>query len=127
MPSHADMSLGVILVEAKLLKKEDLDRAGRLQESLEDRGDKRGLHAILAAEGIVDLRILKRAMSQHNRDTLRCPDCGKAVITKDQAAFHARNHAEATEVPEEWFQYCDACKRKQQAARFPAVPAMALE
>jgi len=69
----------------------------------------------------------KRSIWGKEFEMLRCPDCGKAVITKDQAAFHARNNAEATEVPEEWFQYCDACKRKQQAARFPAVPAMALE
>ncbi len=60
-------------------------------------------------------------------EMLRCPDCGRAHITREQAEFHAAKRAAATDVPADWFQYCDACKRKKQAARFPAAPALALE
>jgi len=44
-------------------------------------------------------------------DMVRCPTCGRAHITKEQAAFEARRG----KVPESYFEYCDACKRKKTA------------
>ncbi|MBD3867235.1 MAG: (2Fe-2S)-binding protein [Acidobacteria bacterium] len=58
-------------------------------------------------------------------EMLRCQDCGRAHITKAQAEHHAAHRAETTGVSEEWFRYCDSCKRKRQAARFPGVPQLA--
>lgn len=42
---------------------------------------------------------------------VRCPRCGRAHITREQAAFYAGKNG----VPREYFETCDACKRKQQA------------
>ncbi len=45
---------------------------------------------------------------------LRCTKCGKAHITQDQAKFFGARG----EVPESYFETCDACKRKHQAETF---------
>ncbi|NOZ02651.1 MAG: 2Fe-2S iron-sulfur cluster binding domain-containing protein [Deltaproteobacteria bacterium] len=44
-------------------------------------------------------------------EMLRCPECGRAHITREQAAFEARRN----KVPESYFEYCDECKRKKTA------------
>ena len=66
-----------------------------------------------------------RSIWDREFDMLRCQDCGRAHITKAQAEHHTAHRAEATGVPQDWFRYCDSCKRKQQAARFPGVPTLA--
>jgi bidirectional [NiFe] hydrogenase diaphorase subunit len=44
----------------------------------------------------------------------RCPECGRAQITRDQAAFYAGRN----EVPAGYFERCDACKRRHDSATF---------
>ena len=45
---------------------------------------------------------------------VRCPQCGRAHITKEQSAFYAGRNG----VPASYFETCDACKRKQMARTF---------
>ena len=47
-------------------------------------------------------------------DMLRCPSCGRAHITRAQAAHFAGRSG----VPESYFELCDACKRREQARTF---------
>ncbi len=47
-------------------------------------------------------------------EMVRCPACGRAHITKEQSAYYADRNG----VPASYFETCDACKRKEQAATF---------
>ena len=49
----------------------------------------------------------------------RCPTCGRAHVTRDQAAFFAGRGG----VPGEYFGSCDACKRKQMSTTFAGLSA----
>jgi NADH dehydrogenase/NADH:ubiquinone oxidoreductase subunit G len=44
-------------------------------------------------------------------EMLRCARCGRAHITRDQAAYYDGKNG----VPASYYELCDACKRKQQA------------
>ncbi|MCZ6601722.1 MAG: protein kinase, partial [Planctomycetota bacterium] len=83
MPSYDDISLGAILLEAGFLKRQDLDRAVKVLEVLESRGEAQQLHAVIAAEGMVEVRVLQRALAQLRREALRCDDCGKEHSASD--------------------------------------------
>ena len=50
-------------------------------------------------------------------EMVRCPHCGRAHITKEQATFYAGRGG----VPESYFLACDACKRKQMAKTFTTL------
>lgn len=50
---------------------------------------------------------------------LRCPHCGRAHVTVEQARHFARQSG----VSESYFTLCDACKRKQLAATFQRLQA----
>jgi len=50
-------------------------------------------------------------------EMVRCPQCGRAHITKLQAAFYAGRNG----VPASYFETCDACKRKQMARTFESL------
>ena len=52
----------------------------------------------------------KRVIWNKEFEMLRCPTCGRGHITKAQAAWHDGK------VPGRYFEQCDACKRKAQAA-----------
>jgi bidirectional [NiFe] hydrogenase diaphorase subunit len=63
-------------------------------------------------------------------EMLRCPQCGRAHVTAEQAHHWAGKGG----VPESYFTLCDACKRKEMAATFarlaaavPAAPPLAGE
>jgi NADH dehydrogenase/NADH:ubiquinone oxidoreductase subunit G len=47
-------------------------------------------------------------------EMLRCSVCGRAHITRAQAAYYGGSNG----VPESYFETCDACKRKQHAVIF---------
>jgi NADH dehydrogenase/NADH:ubiquinone oxidoreductase subunit G len=47
-------------------------------------------------------------------EMLRCSKCGRAHITRDQAAYYADRNG----VPESYFETCDACKRRHHATIF---------
>jgi NADH dehydrogenase/NADH:ubiquinone oxidoreductase subunit G len=47
-------------------------------------------------------------------EMLRCTECGRGHVTVAQADFYAGKN----DVPRTYFETCDACKRKQQAATF---------
>jgi bidirectional [NiFe] hydrogenase diaphorase subunit len=47
-------------------------------------------------------------------EMLRCPECGRAHITRDEAAFFAGRH----DVPAAYFDACDACKRRHDLDTF---------
>ena len=49
----------------------------------------------------------------------RCPQCGRAHITKEQAAYYGGRN----EVPASYFETCDACKRKQLLSTFVSLSA----
>ncbi len=51
---------------------------------------------------------------------VRCPHCGRAHITREQAAFYAGRGG----VPESYFETCDACKRTQMAKTFTSLSAV---
>ncbi|MGE5235890.1 MAG: 2Fe-2S iron-sulfur cluster-binding protein [Acidobacteriota bacterium] len=53
-------------------------------------------------------------------EMLRCPHCGRAHITKEQAAFHGGRNG----VPGSYFEVCDTCKRKQMAVTFASLRAV---
>jgi len=49
----------------------------------------------------------------------KCPECGKAHITKEQTEFYVERHG----LPEEHFLTCDACKNKKAAEVFSELMA----
>jgi NADH dehydrogenase/NADH:ubiquinone oxidoreductase subunit G len=53
----------------------------------------------------------RRTIWKKTFEMLRCPDCGRSHITREQADFYAGRGG----VPREYFLLCDACKRVRQA------------
>ncbi len=64
---------------------------------------------------------VKRTIWKRSFEMLRCTECGRAHITKEQAAHFAAR----TPVPESYFTTCDACKRKAQAQTYIKLSAVA--
>lgn len=60
---------------------------------------------------------LKRVIWERSFEMVRCPHCGRAHITREQAAFYAGRGG----VPESYFSSCDACKRQQLTATFAGL------
>ena len=56
----------------------------------------------------------KRTIWGKDFEMVRCPSCGRAQITREQSAYYAGRNG----VPASYFESCDACKRKEQAATF---------
>jgi len=56
----------------------------------------------------------RRSIWKKEFEMVRCPSCGRAHITVDQA----RHFAGRNGVPEEYFHTCDACKRRRHAKVF---------
>ena len=54
-------------------------------------------------------------------EMVRCPECGRAHITRAQAAFYGGKNG----VLAGYFETCDACKRRHQAATFASLQARA--
>ena len=52
-------------------------------------------------------------------EMVRCPRCGRAHITKEQAAYYGGKNG----VPASYFEVCDACKRKDMAGQFTRLAA----
>jgi bidirectional [NiFe] hydrogenase diaphorase subunit len=50
-------------------------------------------------------------------EMVRCPNCGRAHITKEQGAFYAGRGG----VPDSYFATCDVCKRAQMAKTFTSL------
>jgi Fe-S-cluster-containing hydrogenase component 2 len=50
-------------------------------------------------------------------EMMKCTECGKAHVTKDQVAFYVKKH----ELPEEHFTICDDCKQKKTAEIFGCI------
>ena len=59
----------------------------------------------------------KRIIWKKEFEMLRCPTCGRAHITRDQAAFFDGRGG----VPRAYFESCDACKRGKVAAQAAAL------
>jgi bidirectional [NiFe] hydrogenase diaphorase subunit len=55
-----------------------------------------------------------RTISKLFFQMVRCPSCGTAHITREQAAFFAGRNG----VPASYFERCDACKRRELAGTF---------
>lgn len=49
-----------------------------------------------------------RTIWKKHFEMLRCKECGRAHVTREQGAFFAKK----TGVPESYFELCDACKRR---------------
>jgi len=54
----------------------------------------------------------RRVIWNKEFEMLRCPTCGQAHITMAQAEYHDERNG----VPARYFETCDACKRREQAA-----------
>jgi NADH dehydrogenase/NADH:ubiquinone oxidoreductase subunit G len=55
---------------------------------------------------------MRRVIWNKDFRMLRCPTCGRAHVTEDQARYYDGRNG----VPARYFQPCDACKRREQAA-----------
>jgi NADH dehydrogenase/NADH:ubiquinone oxidoreductase subunit G len=60
---------------------------------------------------------VRRTIWDRTFEMVRCPHCGRAHITKEQAVFYAGKGG----VPENYFATCDACKRKQMSTTFTSL------
>ncbi len=60
---------------------------------------------------------VRRTIWDRTFEMVRCPHCGRAHITREQAAFYAGKGG----VPESYFATCDACKRKQMLTTFTSL------
>jgi NADH dehydrogenase/NADH:ubiquinone oxidoreductase subunit G len=54
-----------------------------------------------------------RVIWKKSFEMLSCPSCGRSHVTRAQAEFHAGRNG----VPSAWMETCDACKRKDVAAK----------